>query len=363
MDFEALDFVPIPIVVLERTKDDTFEYVSINKAAMIFSGLSLAQVAGKTPREVFPGRSGEQLASRQEEAAQAGRVTNYTYPIRVPRGEVWIETSLVPVRGPTGSIEHLVATMQDRTEERSLQEQRAQSDAQLKSMESEIEDYISMAAHDLRSPMRHVEEIASMLREEFVDHGDGKLDLIEMLQDIAIKANELIQEVLNVAQSSTLRVEQNVINLEQFAMDIFAMLDPQDVHDLKVDPVAVETDTIALQIALRNLLDNAIKHAGTKRISVHLTFVGEDDGMLTFEVCDNGGGFDDPAVAFLDGGELRNESGYGLLGVKRMVQSRGGTIAAENLGDEKGARVRFSLPGHELPPEALELVNVIPASL
>ena len=158
MDFEALNYVPVPIVVLERTDLQAFHYVWINTAAKVFSGLTLDAIIGKNPREVFPGRAGDQLAARQERAAQSGNVANYLYPISLPRGEVWIETSLVPMRGPDGRVFRLVATMQDRTAELGLQEDRVSAEAQISLMQSEIENYISMAAHDLRTPMRHVKQ-------------------------------------------------------------------------------------------------------------------------------------------------------------------------------------------------------------
>jgi hypothetical protein len=50
-------------------------------------------------------------------------------------------------------------------------------------------------------------------------------------------------------------------------------------------------------------------------------------------------------VAFLDGGKLRMDSGFGLFGVRRLINSRGGEIRAENLKDNQGSIIRFTMEG------------------
>ena len=56
-------------------------------------------------------------------------------------------------------------------------------------------------------------------------------------------------------------------------------------------------------------------------------------------------GFAESAIRFINGGGFRVDSGYGLLGVRRMVQARGGSMSAVNSEDGTGAVIRFSLPG------------------
>ena len=353
MDLEALNYIPIPVVVLERSEENRFNYSYINKSALIFSGLSKGELLGRNPREVFPGRAGKQLARRQEKAAHERRALSYSYPLALPRGEIWIETSLVPVQDADGQVVRLIATMQDRTTEKQLAEQNLHSETLLKGMESEIEQYISMAAHDLRTPMRHVTNIAEMLREGFVDHGDGKLEMIDMLEEVGVKASKLITEVLSFARASSHAPTQKKIDLAQVAGDIFAVLDPKHAHDLSADPGTIETDAVALQITLRNLVDNAIKHSEGETVSVHISLVSAEENKLTFRVRDDGRGFDDPALAFLDGGEFKYDSGFGLLGVKRLITARGGTIIAEQPADGDGASILFSLPGTICRPDEI----------
>ena len=345
MDLEALNYIPVPVVILDRADDQHFVYEWMNKAAQIFSGFGIEQLRGRNPREVFPDRSGEQLARRQETAARSGRAMRYSYPMTLPRAKVWIETDLMPVRNEAGEVTRLIATMQDKTAERALRVESVQSEIQLQNFEADVETYISLAAHDLRSPMRKVQQIADLLREDFVDHGDGKLELIEMMETIGSKAHALINDVLAHAQATGSKTSIGTIELSQLAEDVFTVLDPLRKHSFSSDSQLIETDTIALQIALRNLTDNTIKHAGRDSISLHIGFDGEANGDLFFHVRDDGCGFSDPSIAFLESGDFTNGSGFGLLGIKRMIHARGGKIYAERPGDGAGALIRFSLPG------------------
>lgn len=345
MELQALNYVPVPVVVLDRVAPDRFEYVWMNDASAAFSGLSLADIRGKSPRDVFPGRAGDQLAHRQISAAQSGESATYTYPLRLPSGERWIETNLEPVLDTTGQVIRLIATMQDRTAEHALEVHKTATDSTMRSMESEIEQYISMAAHDLRTPMNNVQEIVSLLVEDFDDHGDGKLELIEALEHVAVSASTLISEVLSFSRASSVAETRREVELMALAIDIFAVLDPREEHCLTSHEGLLLTDPIALQIALRNLVDNALKHAGTGQTQVHINFEGEADGFLQFSVRDNGRGFDDPSAAFLEGGDFKFDSGFGLLGIKRMIQSRGGEISAMRPENGQGSLIRFTLPG------------------
>lgn len=72
-------------------------------------------------------------------------------------------------------------------------------DAQVsfKTIATEMEQFVTMAAHDLRAPLRNMSMIAEMLSEGFVDHGDGKVELIIMPDDLAQKSMVLISDVLD----------------------------------------------------------------------------------------------------------------------------------------------------------------------
>jgi len=172
-----------------------------------------------------------------------------------------------------------------------------------------------------------------------------------MIEQISTRALELVSDVLSQTAAANAGRDSRDFDIQALCEDILVTLDPARLHVVNVERVRLKADYIAIQIILRNLIDNALKHAKTKRSRLDITVrpVGEDRVEIT--VCDDGSGFSDPALAFLDGGALGVDSGFGLLGIRRLVRARGGEISAVPPTTGRGAEVRFQLPGRILEHE------------
>ncbi len=347
MNVEILDYVMLPIVVLDRSRDGHFRYVWLNRAASESSGYSVADLQMRRASEMFPGRIGTYMEEHQQNAARSGKPYTYTYSVDTPAGRRSYEARLYPVCNENGKATRIISNLADLTENRELIEDRVHQDTSRIQMQDDAERFVSMAAHDLRSPMRNVSTIAAMLREDFQDHGDGKLELIGMLEDVSLKASTLIRDVLAYARTLDVWNNRQSFGLQGLCRDIFAVLDPHGAHDLRCDDAFLSADKVVLHIILRNLVDNALKHAETEAISLRISVSEAEagDGMLEFGVRDNGSGFDDVSIAFLDGGDFRYGSGFGLLGLRRLIHARGGTIWVAPPRPGAGAEVHFTLAG------------------
>ena len=131
------------------------------------------------------------------------------------------------------------------------------------------------------------------------------------------------------------------VSLAPLATQILSTL--EDVPELTCSNATVMVEKPILTIVLRNLLDNAIKHGNARR-SIRIDAAPCETG-IEIRVSDNGAGFKDSALAFLSGGDFRVESGYGLLGLRRMLHARGGRIGVEPAKTGKGSAVVVTLPG------------------
>jgi signal transduction histidine kinase len=90
-----------------------------------------------------------------------------------------------------------------------------------------------------------------------------------------------------------------------------------------------------LLMALKEALNNSLKHAGATEVRVRLAY---NDKTLTIGIADNGRGFDPHTIV----------SGNGIANMKHRLQSAGGSCAIQSAAGE-GTTVTFTL---ELPPEA-----------
>jgi signal transduction histidine kinase len=107
-------------------------------------------------------------------------------------------------------------------------------------------------------------------------------------------------------------------------------------------------DADRLRQAIENLLDNAIRHAGTGGTVDVL--VERDDGRLRISVTDSGPGFGDAILdrafepfARVDGDSAGEGAGLGLTIVRAVAKAHGGSATARNVKGG-GAEVSIDLP-------------------
>ena len=341
IEFDYLNHIETPLFVLEVDGEGRPVYAAANDCACMAARCQKEDIVGKTAMDVYPGRPGRIAYERQVKAVRTRK--KLTYELTIPtEGETRnVRTTLTPVLNDKGEILHLVGTSIDRTVPGNPQA----SDAAQGATASEVEDFITLAAHDLKAPMRNIRQLADMLRDDCNDHEDDKLKLIDLMDRVAANATNLMGDLLSHAQATTAIRCNETFDVGQLCSEIFVVLDPLNRHELAADPCRITTDKTAVQIALRNLFDNAIKHSGLDAVTLRVAIDTDAEGRIRISVRDNGAGFQDSTVAFMDGGRLDVDSGFGLLGVRRLIKARGGAVSAENLPGGQGSVVRFSIPG------------------
>lgn len=343
-DFDQLDFIASPIFVLEIDDDGVPRYVAFNAYAREQTGKSLSHYIGRPATEVYPHAYGRTAYARHCEVARSGKTMVYELDLPLAAGTHSIRTTLVPYCDPETGQQLLYGSSIDITMEQANREKQVSFDTLTK----EMEQFVALAAHDLRAPMRNMTTLASLLKEDFVDLGDGKAQLLDMMEDVAKKSMVLISDVLSHARTTGIEEQRSIFDLSDLCQDICDVLDPHEQHQFSCTTAQVATDRAAMQIALRNIIDNAIKFGGKVPLKIDIRVQRGAKGMLDVVISDDGGGFSEAAIKFLNGGAFRVDSGYGLLGVRRMVEARGGTITASNDCDTSGAIIRFCLPGEWL---------------
>lgn len=355
-DFLLYDEVALPVFVLVQNTEGEVVYGFLNRRGCEILGRSVGEVIGKPASRLFEGRTGQSILGRQTRAWEDGKPV--TYDVALPVGEqtYWARTSLQPVRDDGGRLTHMVGISQDISDERALEQAQAMTSA----VASEMEDFVSLAAHDLRSPIANVKSLVDMVCEDFVDMGDGKLEMIGMIEQISTRALALVSDVLSQAAATKAGSDMRTFDLQALCDDILVTLDPANRHNVTVSKASLRTDYVVLQIVLRNLIDNAIKHSSSEQMHLEISIDWVTGERIAVTVCDDGAGFADPALAFLDGGALQADSGFGLLGVRRLLRTRGGDISAKHPVSGRGAEVRFELPGEILnpPQEVLRRISL-----
>ena len=306
------------------------------------TGLDRAAIAGRYIDDIFSQGSAA-MCRRNYEAALAKQTPfRYREILRMTDGEHWYETTLNVIPSQADMPTRIVGTSKDITQTQSL----ALSE---KVARSEFEQFIGLAAHDLRTPMRNVGQIAEMLRDGFTDLGDGKTEMIDLLDDLGVQACDLIERILTFVEAGNLAAPVETVSLDILAQQLVAVMDTDGNHRLEAPPALIATDPLVLQIILRILIDNTLKHGGGPDLQIRIEAHQAAQNNVELRYSDTGRGFDGLNV-FNDAKNCDNrQSGYGLATVARMLATRGGSIATMPSHFGVGAGLVLHLPGKVLP--------------
>ena len=172
----------------------------------------------------------------------------------------------------------------------------------------EREQILAGAAHELRTPMATL-----LARIDSTPEGDAETALPEIRSTVAA-ASGMVERLLTWS-----RLAHSSPTLEPVRLDLLVELCLEDDEPLQAEPTVVDGDAKLLEVAVRNLVDNARIHGfGVD----HLHVAG---GRV--EVHDRGDGLpDDHLIAPFTKGAQSPGSGLGLALVRRIAERHGGCL-------------------------------------
>jgi PAS domain S-box-containing protein len=233
-----------------------------------------------------------------------------------------------------------------------LEQRILQRTALLEAANRDLEAFSYSVSHDLRAPLRAIDGYLSMAAE------DGPLNELQqqafdkVMRNVK-RMNELINELIGLAQVDRHAMNRMPIDLGEIAKDVVATLRERDASRIvvvDVHPAPCHADPKLMRIVLENLLGNAWKFT-SKREDACIRFATEigEDGRPFHVVQDNGAGFDSSRASrlFQPFQRLHSASefegtGIGLATVERIIRRHGGRIWADAKPGE-GAIFRFTL--------------------
>ncbi|MEO0659989.1 MAG: PAS domain-containing protein [Planctomycetota bacterium] len=229
---------------------------------------------------------------------------------------------------------------------------RKAADAELQRKNDELRRFSYVAAHDLRSPLHAILQLAGFLEEdlggEIADESRKHLGLIEKR---ARRMQLLLDGLLEYARAVD-RVELHDVEVGEVvaaALELAPSPGPGFEIVVEVGLPRVHTDPVVLQLVFQNLIANALNHhdrdSGTVRVG-HTTV----DGECEFFVTDDGPGIPERAredvfrIFRTVGRDSASEgTGVGLSIVQKAIDGLGGKIWIEAPASG-GTTFRFRIP-------------------
>lgn len=243
----------------------------------------------------------------------------------------------VPDPGTGDEVGRLAATMN-----RMLDRLQRSSDRQRR--------FISDASHELRSPLA---SLRTQL-EVALAHPDGAEwpGVAAGVLEEGVRMERLVDDLLALAQADegVVLAHTEELDLGEIMAEEAGRVEGLEIA-VAVGQARLRGDPLALRRVVRNLLDNARRHASS-RIVLRVALEG-DEVLAVVE--DDGAGIPEAEreqvfERFARLGEARDRdaggTGLGLAVVREIVEAHGGTVVAEQ-GDEGGARLVVRLPTRE----------------
>jgi len=229
-------------------------------------------------------------------------------------------------------------------------------------------DFLAMFSHKLKHPLTSVS-----VRLDLMDQGKygpvppAMADALKIAVAKIRELSDLIEKVLAYAALTATELERagqlvTLADLLERTRERVAQRHPdrqvQWVVNLPPTLPCARAPEELLSIVVDNLLDNAVKFAGRKDVSVEVGACEIQDRHLRVSVHDNGPGIrpQDRDQVFLDFTQLEETFtgnitgiGLGLATAKRLVESWGGRIDLESAPGQ-GATFFFTVPSEFSPP-------------
>ena len=246
-------------------------------------------------------------------------------------------------------------TARKEAEQRSENQQRevVERSIQLEAANKDLEEFAYVASHDLKAPLRVIDNASQWLEEDLAEHlTDETREHLTLLRGRVKRMEKLLDDLLayaRIGRSSDSRYTE-VIPGDQLMDEVLALLSPENFA-LTVSPgfKSIQVCRMPLQQILTNLIGNAIKHHDKKEGSIEVS-VEDCGGHYDFAVTDDGPGiaprFHEQIFQMFQTLRPRDQvegSGIGLALVRKHINVFGGTLELKS-AEGQGSTFRFTWP-------------------
>ena len=350
-----------------------------NPGAEKLFGYSSSEAIGLHISIVMPADRKDEIPQILERIARSESTENYeTVRLNREGTEIDVSVTVSPIKDGEGTVIGASTIARDITSQK-------QAEAQLKALADdllhsnrELQDFASVASHDLQEPLRKIQTFADDLAENSTSTlNDESRDTLKRIQNAAGRLQRLINDLLSLSRISSRAQPFVPVDLNNLAREVLSDLEVRINEtggrvDLLEIP-AIEAEPLQMRQLFQNLLGNALKFNSPGRapiVSVHGELIGGKEGLagsseaqaqqlcqITFE--DNGIGFDEKYVdrifAMFQRLHGRNEyagTGMGLAICRRIAEHHGGNITARSIPGS-GSTFTVTLPTKRIGEKTL----------
>jgi PAS domain S-box-containing protein len=339
-----------------RRFDREMKHIYVNPATLRFYGKPAGSIIGKSIEEAGLSESQCRLwRDRIERVFETGRRIDAEEFLDTRDGARFYQSFCVPEYAADGTVANILVLSRDLTERKQAEETLRRTAEELQRSNLDLEQFASVAGHDLQEPLRLVRGFLSLLEQRYAPQLDEDAKkYIRHSVESAQRMSQLIADLLAYSRighkggrfrpvETDKALSHALANLQGSIQEAAAAV----THD---ELPAVNGDHVQLLQLFQNLVGNAIKFRSPDRqCQVHVG-LRRQDGSWLFFVRDNGIGIPkdsfDRIFHLFQRLHTRTEyggTGIGLAVCKKIVERHGGRIWVESVLGE-GSTFCFVLP-------------------
>jgi signal transduction histidine kinase len=249
-----------------------------------------------------------------------------------------------------------------------LSDRLAVANAELHRLDNAKSEFISIASHQLRTPLTAIKGFVSLLLEGAYGRVEPAVaDTLNKVYIANARLMSLVENLLNISRIEAGRIQYQfaptkVEDVLSELRDLFVLAAHEKGLKLKLvlpkEPLPIlSLDGPKIREAVSNVIDNAIKY--TEKGDIAVTAEKKADHVV-ITVADTGVGIDPAEIPHLFKKFERGKNavqvnvsstGLGLYVGKSFIEAHGGTIRVESAGQGKGSRFIMELPIDRKPLE------------
>ncbi len=265
----------------------------------------------------------------------------------------WVEANGAPLQ--VNAQQCGVVVFHDITNRKNYEQRLEAVTAKLDASNKELQNFASIAAHDLQEPLRTMGGYLDLFKSMYEDRLDVKGNsYISVAIEITDRMIALIRDLLvyskidsemsdsSFATDASKAVGEAMQDLHQCIIDSNAVVEVGDLPAVSINPTQ-------LVMVFKNLIGNAIKFAGPEHPRIQVS-AATSNGQIVISVSDNGIGIDmsqnHRIFELMKRLHVQDEypgSGIGLALCRKIIERHGGRIWVESVIG-KGATFHFSVP-------------------
>ena len=322
--------------LLEVDVDD--HILMVNQSFCELSGYTENELLGRKAAPLFLKTKSILLVEEKSSMREKGISDSYEVEVITKTGAKrnWL-ISGAPNFDINGKLVGSIGIHLDITDLKDLENQKEALLNTLEKSNQELQEYAHVVSHDLKSPLRSINALASWIKEDNIEVLDAQsLENFEILESTLEKMENLISGILNYSSIHIDNIHDEPTDINEIIADIKELIYvPDHIQLISAQNLPViKVDRTRLQQVFQNLIGNAIRYCDKEKGLVEIQYY-EEEMYYVFAVKDNGIGIekdyhDKIFNIFQVLTNHKESTGIGLSIVKKIVNLYQGTIWVES---------------------------------